>query len=121
MWTFSQSLGQLVDSTGVIVGRGWAGQGEGKNNPSLQTVPKVGPLPQGTYTINPPHDSSHTGPYTMDLTPDPSNEMFGRSEFRIHGASKSNPELSSEGCIVMPPAVRKAIWASSDHSIQVVA
>jgi len=121
MWTFSQSLGHLLDSSGVIVGQGWAGQLAGKNNPTMQDVPKIGPLPQGTYSIGPPHDSPRTGPYTMDLVPDPTNQMFGRSDFRIHGAAKKSPELSSEGCIVMPPAVRKTIWASGDHTIQVIA
>lgn len=56
----------------------------------------------------------------MDLTPDQSNNMFGRSDFRIHGAAKVNPELSSEGCIVVPFPVRQRVWESGDRSLQVI-
>lgn len=48
----------------------------------------------------------------MNLAPFPENEMFGRSEFRIHGYAKVNPELSSHGCIVQVHDVRKHI---ADH------
>ena len=120
MWTYKQSTGEILDASGVVVGRGWAGQREGKNNPSLQHVHNVGPLPKGIYSIGKPYDSPHTGLYTMALTPDPSNEMFGRSEFRIHGAAYTNPELSSDGCIIQIHPVRQAIWESNDHDIQVV-
>jgi hypothetical protein len=57
----------------------------------------------------------------MDLFPDPRNEMFGRSLFRIHGAAKVRPELSSEGCIVMPYAVRCFIDSGSDKDLEVIA
>lgn len=100
---------------------GWAGQGNGKNNPAMQNVAKTGPLPVGKYIIGQPHDSPRTGPYTMDLTPSPSNTMFGRSDFRIHGAAKENPELSSEGCIIMPHSVREKIWESGDRELEVIA
>jgi Protein of unknown function (DUF2778) len=121
MWNFKQSTGQMRDAGGKEIAVGWAGQREGKNNPTMQGVAGVGPLPQGQYTIGEPHESPHTGPYTMDLTPDPSNNMLGRSVFRIHGAAFEHPELSSEGCIIMPRYVREMIWNSGDHTIEVVA
>ena len=120
MWNFEQASGNLSqDST--FVATGWAGHSEGKNNPAMQNVPDVGPLPVGTYSIGEPHDSPHTGPYTMDLTPDPDNTMFGRSEFRIHGAAFVNPDMSSDGCIIMPRVVREKIWSSNDRSLEVSA
>ena len=121
MWTYQQSTGKLQSPTGVITTFGWAGQREGKNNPVMQNVPKVGPLPQGLYTIGDPHTSPNTGPYTMNLTPDPSNDMFGRDDFRIHGAAEEHPELSSEGCIVQPREIRENIWNSGDSTIEVIA
>lgn len=121
MWTFQQSTGRIITPEGFHTANGWAGQREGKNNPAAQDRVGIGPLPRGEYTILAPHDSPHTGPFTMDLTPDPTNEMFGRSLFRIHGAAKVNPELSSEGCIVAPHSTRQEIWMSGDRRLRVVA
>jgi hypothetical protein len=55
----------------------------------------------------------------LNLTPDLSNAMCGRSAFRIHGASKKHPLDSSEGCIIAPVNVRKSIWASGDRELTV--
>ena len=121
MNTFKQSTGEFFRADGTLMGTGWAGQGAGENNPAAQNQEGIGPLPQGNYTIGSPYDNPHTGPFTMDLTPAPENEMFGRSLFRIHGAAKTNPELSSEGCIVQQRPVREAIWNEGDRDLQVVA
>lgn len=118
-WTYKQSTGEILDASSVVVGHGWSGQREGKNNPHFQDVHNIGPIPCGTYTIGEPYDSPHTGPYTMDLNPNPSNEMFGRSSFRIHGAAFLHPELSSEGCVIQIKPVRVAIWSSKDHTLEV--
>ena len=80
----------------------------------------VGPLPQGWYTISAPRYSDKTGPYTLDLFPDAENEMFGRSDFRIHGDSISEPGHGSDGCIVQDLANRTEVWESGDRRLQVV-
>ena len=120
MWTYHQATGELFDRSDVHVATGYAGAPEGKNDPTKQDIPKVGPLPRGRYTIGSPHDSPHTGPYTMDLTPDPTNEMYGRGDFRMHGDSEEHPGAASEGCIVMPREVRVRVWISGDHQLKVV-
>lgn len=120
MWTYKQSTGEILDASMVVVGRGWAGQREGKNNPLFESVPDIGPLPSGKYAIGEPYLNPKTGPYTMDLIPNPSNTMFGRSVFRIHGAAFLHPEFSSEGCIIQIKPVRVAIWTSGDHDLQVI-
>lgn len=120
MNTFKQSTGELFAANGSLLGTGWAGQGDGKNNPDMQEVHNIGPLPRGLYTIIAPYDNPHTGPYTMNLEPDASNDMFGRSDFRMHGAAFKNPEMSSEGCIIQVRGVRQAVWDSGDHRLQVV-
>ncbi len=119
MWTYEQLTGRIIHNT-ELVGRGYAGAPAGKNNPDMQNVADTGPLPRGTYTIEAPQDSPHTGPYTLDLTPDPNNDMFGRSQFRIHGDSIENPGTASEGCIVTVRPVRVEIWTSGDHTLEVV-
>jgi hypothetical protein len=42
----------------------------------------------------------------MNLVPDGNNLMFGRGDFRIHADNFANNKSASEGCIVMPLAVR---------------
>jgi hypothetical protein len=101
-------------------GCGYAGRGVGKNNPLMQNVSNVGPLPAGTYTIESPVDTETHGLYVLWLTPDPMNEMFGRTGFGIHGDSIDNPGNASEGCIVLPRITREAIWESGDRQLLVV-
>ena len=122
-WQFSQSTGQwsyVDDQTGAVtsVGRGYSGTGEGRNNSAMQDVPNVGPTPQGTYDIGPGHHTPNTGPNTMNLTPRPGTDTFGRDLFRIHGDNASHN--ASHGCPIAPPDVRQQIYSSDDHVLRVV-
>jgi Protein of unknown function (DUF2778) len=114
MLIYSQTSGEMRDAAGVLLGTGYAGHGEGVNNPAMQSIHNTGPLPQGIYTINPPIDTITHGPYVMWLTPDPANEMFGRSGFGIHADEIANPgkRLASTGCIVI--GNRVAIWTAAE-------
>ena len=125
MYSFSISNG-LFRHNGILFGTGWAGQGIGRNNPDAQKMPDIGPLPIGKYTIGKAYDHTlengythNLGPVVMDLTPDPANEMFGRKDFRIHGASLLDPARSSEGCIILPRPVREAIDTGIDKDLEV--
>jgi hypothetical protein len=113
---YSQSTGQLwevmEDGSTQLLGTGWAGNNEGKNNPAMQDVHDVGPLPRGLYYIGPPLRESYLGPYAMPLSPHPNNQMFGRDGFYIHGAAM-DPEKrgqESRGCIVQMHDVRVNLW-----------
>lgn len=120
MWTWDQSEGALYKD-GVRISRGYAGRDRGKNNPDLQDVRMVGPLPRGMWVIGPPYNSAKTGPYTLTLTPCVDTETFGRSAFRIHGDSIKRPGTASEGCIILPRNIRSKIWDSGDHDLEVIA
>lgn len=125
MWTYSQSTGQMTNPDGNVVATGYAGGNcgnnpEGINNTDMQDQPCIGPLPQGTYTFGQPVPQSHLGPFAIPLIPDSSNEMFGRSSFYCHGDTPEMNQSASEGCIIMPRNIRNAMWASSDHSLEVV-
>lgn len=114
-----------MDSSGKILARGYAGGNcgkdpDGRNNPNLQEVPKVGPLPCGIYTMDTPVPQSQLGPFAIPLDPDPTNEMFGRGHFYIHGDRTNEPGCASEGCIILPRQVRERMWASDDHTVIVV-
>ena len=124
MWVYEQSTGVMRDPSGARVATGYAGGNcgknpEGKNNPDMQDKKSIGPLPVGTYTRSTPVLKSHLGPFAIPLTPDPTNEMFGRSSFYCHGDTTPSGN-ASEGCIIMPRAVRNAMWSSADHKLQVV-
>ena len=120
MWTYESSTGKIFPEGSILqAGIGWAGQGPGKNNPDMQNVEDIGPLPVGRYKIGAPYHHPKLGPVTMDLTPDPANEMFGRSAFRIHGFGE-DVEHASEGCIIQVKPVRDRIAESGDTDLQVV-
>ncbi len=128
-WTYSQSSGKLIKPDGTLEGYGFAGNHDGLNTPSCQLIHDKGPLPQGVYKLSSWTDKHPTmGLCVIGLTPDPSNEMFGRSGFFIHGArnlltSGLNAFLqSSDGCIIIGDCtLRQAIWASLDRELVVVA
>lgn len=101
-------------------GWGYAGRGEGKNNPAMQSVKGVGPLPVGLYEACEPEDHPVVGKYAIRLIPHPDNEMYGRANFYIHGDSYSDPGNASHGCIVLPPKLRHDFWDSDDHQVRVV-
>ena len=118
MWTYSQSTGELKRD-GQLFGTGYAGHGPGVDNPEMENVPNIGPLPQGFYTIGPEFTHPHTGPLSMRLEPDANNEMFGRGGFLMHGDNSTH--TASEGCIVMPHDVRALVSASEDRRLKVIA
>lgn len=99
---YAQSTGKLTQDDGTLVAVGWAGRGEGKNNPSMQDIKSTGPLPQGVYTVGEWHDHPRLGMMVAQLT-QISGNTFGRSEFFIHGASRNLDKFGQEskGCIVL--------------------
>jgi len=124
--SYSQSRGEIhiigQDGTDTLLAAGcWAGCGKGKNDPEMQHVRLVGPLPRGWYHIGEPETAS-TGPFSLRLMPAPGTDMFGRDSFLIHGAAKDPDKRGEEshGCIVAPRAIREAIHARGIQWIQVV-
>lgn len=98
----------------------YAGKGPGKNNPDMQDVHDVGPLPVGGYTIGAPYQHPRLGHFVMALTPDPATQLYDRSGFFIHGPNPLRPLESSDGCIVAPLDDRERIFESSDSDLLVV-
>lgn len=124
MWLYIQGSGSLYSGTispPFFVTAGYSGIGIGLNNPDLQEIHEIGPIPIGLYTIEPPIDTPTHGPYVLPLTPNPANEMFGRSGFLIHGDSVrlANEHAASRGCIILPRDIREKIWTSEDHILKV--
>ena len=119
MWTYEQATGRFSHD-GVAVAFGYSGRDEGKNNPAMQYLQGIGPLPRGAYTIGDAVDTDTHGPCVMPLSHDASNEMFGRSGFLIHGDSIAAPGTASHGCIILPRAIRDLINLCKDRCLSVV-
>jgi hypothetical protein len=121
VWTYRQTDGFVLNAKGEHVATGYSGAGHtaatGRNNPDMEDVHNKGPIPRGRYKIGAPHVSPHTGPFTMDLDPEPGTDTHGRGDFRIHGNNAEND--ASHGCIILPPDGRHLIWESGDHEIEV--
>ena len=116
--TYSQISGVLADGR-TVLGTGYSGHDIGKNNPDMQGVHNVGPIPIGSYSINgPPYNTATHGPYVMRLLPLPGTDTLGRSGFLIHGDNTTG--TASEGCIIMPRIVRQRIWEYGYRQLLVV-
>lgn len=124
MWTYEQSSGRLYAPDGTHAATGYAGGNEGKNpegvnNHNMQDQKGIGPLPVGFYTFGDVVQQSQLGPYAIHLVPDSTNNMYGRGGFFCHGDTTPSGN-ASEGCIIMPRAVRNEIVASGDKQLAVV-
>jgi len=125
MWIFENGTGRMLDPSGVLIEIGYAGgdkgaHKEGINNPLYQYTKDIGPLPVGWYTFDTPVEGTHLGPLAIPLTPDPDNDMRGRSDFYCHGDHIGAPGTASDGCIIMSRATRTLIDQSDDKRLQVV-
>lgn len=125
MWKYIQSTGELFDTDGNFVAKGYAGGNcgrnpEGVNCNFLQNIKGVGPLPVGIYHRGWVVMHSQLGPYAIPLIPDQKNEMFGRGGFYMHGDKANPPCSASEGCIIMPITVRQKFYTSDDKDLEVV-
>lgn len=119
MWIYSQSTGSLWSDNGERVATGYSGKGEGKNNPALEHVKNVGPIPRGLYTIGQPYNSDNVGPYALPLTP-VLHDAHERTDLLAHGDSISDPGNASEGCVILPRPIRQRIFNSGDLILKVV-
>lgn len=113
----------MIDPDGLtVVGIGYAGHGWGRNNPRMEKVHGIGPLPAGDYTIG-PLEMQHAalGLNVCALMPDPANTMYNRSGFFLHGRKSPTDLDASEGCIVLDHTSRMRVATSADRKLRVIA
>jgi hypothetical protein len=116
--TYHQSSGLMNAPDGAFVALGWAGNDSnphanpthiaGKNNPNVESVRCIGPLPKGLYRVGHWEDMhAGLGPIVAHLE-QIEGETFGRSGFYFHGPAQNVMAYGqeSEGCIVVPRAGR---------------
>jgi hypothetical protein len=120
MLTYSQSTGRW-ERSGVLIGVGYAGAGAGKNNPELEGVRDVGPIPRGIYSFGEPQDTEEHGKFAMRLHPDDATRQRiieldrGPDTFWLHGDSIEHPGLASKGCPVASRPTRVRVWESKER------
>lgn len=116
---FEQATGLfIIDTPLPLRCVGYAGRGSGRNNPDLQSVRSVGPLPVGTYEVGAPFSHPRLGVLSFPLKPFPGQAMFGRSGFYIHGDNAAGD--ASRGCIILPRWMRQQIATQSVKELRVV-
>lgn len=129
MWVYVQSTGALfhgesADASGEPVTEGYSGFGEGKNNPAMEAIHDVGPIPRGFWHIGEPECVTVTGPhgpFVLPLTPNDGTNTHGREGFLIHGDSIAHSGSASHGCIIVNRHAREEIAASHDQLLKVIA
>jgi len=121
MWTYVQRTGELFRD-GQFISKGYSGAGLGKNNPDMQSVHDVGPIPAGAWEIcGPPYNTLTHGPYILRLEPKSGTATFGRVGFLMHGDSLTFPGEASKGCIIITRITRNKVWDSGDRDLTVTA
>jgi len=119
MWVYSQSSGQLWSPDLKKLAEGYSGHKKGKNNPEMEEVVSVGPIPRGLYVIGQAYSSRAVGPLAIRLEPH-LHDAHGRTALLFHGDSRKYPGEASKGCIIVGRAVREKIHNSDERVLLVI-
>lgn len=128
-WMYAQSNGQMSYQPPASLGGGppepvgapgCSGHGPGLHNPEMQNVMNTGPIPRGKHHRGPAYHDGPLAPVTVNLSPPPRINTFGRTVFRMQGDNPAQNHSASQGCIVMPFTVRSRIAPSSDRILRVI-
>ena len=123
MFTYSQATGELFQD-GKLIGTGYSGRNipdgpQGRNNPGLESVRDVGPIPRGLYTIDDPVSVPNHAFPVFALIPH-GQPPYGRTGFLIHGNNVQND--ASRGCIILDFPARTAVEEAlqNDRELEVI-
>ena len=118
MISYDQKTGE-IKIRNTVVGYGYSGAGKGVNNPALENVRRVGPIPRGRWKID-RWDDKHgdKGPQVAVLSP-VGHDAHGRTAFLIHGDNTSLNQTGSWGCIIASRLIRNALRASGETELVV--
>jgi len=121
MYFYNQSSGYL-SRNGTLVGQGYSGHGDGVNNPDMESVSEVGPIPRGDWIFGHPVDHPQLGPLAIPIQPKSGTKTYGRGGFFCHGDEVGHvgEEIASHGCIIMSRTVRQYIIDNDDPDLEVV-
>jgi len=121
--TFNRAEGRWYGPDGAVLGSAWAGNDasptfnpkkvHGKNNPAMDHLKNIGPLPAGDWIVGPWHTHPTLGPICAYLVPAEGTDAKGRSGFAIHGPDRDPATYGQEsrGCIATPRPTRLRVKA----------
>ena len=119
-WTYLVIAGVLSDPRD---GHKWlgcySGHDQGLDNPRLEQVQGIGPIPRGLYRIGEFYDHPHLGPIVAQLHPVGHN-AYGRTGFFIHGDNSHGDQSASHGCIIANRLARIAVRDSKITSLMAI-
>lgn len=119
MLTYDQKSGELIFE-GFVIAKGYSGNGEGLNNPAMESVHDIGPIPRGKWRmVRMEAHHEDKGPDVIVLQPE-GFDAYGRSSFLVHGDNALMNHTASHGCIIMPRFARNRAWEDPDKTIEVV-
>lgn len=118
MISYDQKTG-TIEIDGASKGWGYSGFGVGLNNPNMESVPDIGPIPAGQWKIDRWEDHhAEKGPQVAVLSP-VGHTAHGRSGFLIHGDNVLVNHTASHGCIIANRAIRDELRASGETELLV--
>lgn len=118
--TYEVTAGRITGLPTMPQAVAYSGHGAGLNNPALERVAGVGPIPRGKWKIVRWEDHhGDLGPQVAILAPD-GWDAHGRSFFRIHGDDEAMNHSASDGCIIASRAIRDAWRATGEMFFTVV-
>lgn len=109
MLSFNSATGEF-DRDGTWEGVGYSGYAAGRNNPAMEAVHSIGPVPRGLYIVTrcDPDEHPNLAMPVFRLTPD-GWDALGRVGLLIHGDSVQHPGQASHGCIILGHSLRQSI------------
>lgn len=117
MFTYSQSSGLLTfDGQPKFTTSGYSGHGPGLNNPAMENVPDVGPIPATEYDIDGPIVHPGLAAPVFRLLPKVPGTTHGRAGFLMHGDNEAMNCTASEGCIILSHPARVMIDSLIEHT-----
>jgi hypothetical protein len=133
VWQLDYSTGFVSKDTLIVDRDTYSGKWpEGFNNPAMQNIHNVGPLPLGDWEISgPPFDDAKHGKYILRLAPKKGTETYKRTGFLWHGKPVIPEGINlllpspfictgSEGCLCSSPVTRTRVYQSGDTFLRTI-
>lgn len=109
-WIYEQATGRL-SRNGKLISVGYAGAPGYINDTASESIRNKGPIPRGLWRMTQVYAKHpRLGPAAISLVP-VGHTALGRSDFLIHADSIAKPGAASQGCIILPYAVRAQMAA----------
>ncbi len=121
-YTFDRQASTFTAPDGTLMyDDAYSGHGPGLNNPAMEAVSNVGPIPAGLWRVGDPlNPPDHLGPLAMPLAPAPGTDPKGRVALFIHGDNAAMNHTASDGCVILPHNVRATVAGGADRDLIVV-